>query len=373
MILALKRILTPAILVVILLSACTSGASLPRLIEPPEDFDYSVLPGSIAYLSLECGDSFCTNLGMMQPDFTEEQNLTVQTSGMVSDITWSPDGRYIAYSLYTMGAQASFTQMWLYDLEDDQSNLLTIDAIDTPYSISWSPDDRFLLLASKDEVSGTWSLVALNVETREQLVMLEDTTIYTDISAAWSPAGTSIIISARQSGGNAQLWSAATDGSAMTTLTTDDTIASLKPSWKPDGSALAYYRKDGQGNVELWTMTPTGENAVKLAGLGDDEILEKPVWSPDGRYLSVIHGNQETTEVLLVDVLTKEQMRLNKTEGKYSILSWAPDSSALIFMENRASLDHWLNMFVFNNGKPFVVSAKVDFNYPIWSPVDYTQ
>jgi Tol biopolymer transport system component len=120
-------------------------------------------------------------------------------------------------------------------------------------------------------------------------------------------------------------------------------------------------------------MTPTGENAVKLAGLGDDEILEKPVWSPDGRYLSVIHGNQETTEVLLVDVLTKEQMRLNKTEGKYSILSWAPDSSALIFMENRASLDHWLNMFVFNNDKPFVVSAKVDFNYPIWSPVDYTQ
>jgi len=370
--LVLKRILTTTILFVILLSACTSKTSLPKLIEPPENFDYSVLPGSIAYLNLECGDSFCINLSMMRPDFTQEQNLTEQSSGLVSDITWSPDGRYIGYSIYTMGSQESFFQMWMYDLQVGQNSLLTIDSIDTPYSISWSPDNRFLLIATKDEVQNTWSLLALNVETREQLVMLEGSTVFTNISAAWSPAGTSIVISTSQSAGNEQLWSVATDGSAMTALTTDDAFANLKPSWKPDGSSLAYYRQDGQGEVELWTMGPSGEDAGKLAGLGQSEILEKPTWSPDGRYLAAIHGSQAATEVLLIDLSTGKKMRLNENEGKFSILSWAPDSSALIFMENRGSLDHWLYMVVFNDGKPFVVSAPVDFNYPAWSPAVYT-
>jgi Tol biopolymer transport system component len=370
--LALKRIITPTILVLILLSACTSGASLPRLIEPPEKFDYSALPGSIAYLNLECGDSFCTNLGMMLPDFSADQSLTVQTSGMVSDITWSPDGRYIGYSIFTLGATASFTQMWLYDLQDNTSSLLTPNTIDTPYSISWSPDNHFLLFATKNEEKSTWSLVVLDVESKAEFVMFEDSAKYTDISAAWSPAGDWIVFSAVDSEGSAQLWSAATDGSSLTALTKDEAFASLKPSWKPDGSALAYYRKDRQGKAELWTMGPTGENAEKLAGFGNNEILEKPVWSPDGHYLAAIHGNQVATEVLLIDLSTEKQMRLNKVEGKYSILSWAPDSSALIFMENRGSLDHWLNMFVFNDGKPFEVSAPVDFNYPVWSPAVYT-
>ncbi len=57
----------------------------------------------------------------------------------------------------------------------------------------------------------------------------------------------------------------------------------------------------------------------KLASLGSDEILEKPVWSPDGRYLCVIHGNTEATEVLLIDLSTEKRMRLDKVEGKYSI------------------------------------------------------
>lgn len=369
---ALNRILTPAILVLILLNACSSGAPLPKLIEPPENYDYSALPGSIAYLNLECGDFFCTNLGMMRPDFSANQSLTVQTSGMVSDITWSPDGRYIAYSIYTMGATAAFTQMWLYDLQDNTSSLLTPDSIDTPYSLSWSPDNRFLLIATKDDELSTWSLIALDVENREELVMFQDSAEYKDISAGWSPAGDWIVFSASDSTGSTQLWSVATDGTSLTALTNDDAFASLKPSWKPDGSGLAYFRKDGQGNVELWTLGPTGENAKKLASLGSDEILDKPVWSPDGRYLCVIHGNTEATEVLLIDLSTEKRMRLDEVEGKYSIASWSPDSSALIFMENRGSLDHWLNMFVFNDDQPFLVSAQVDFNYPVWSPVVYT-
>jgi Tol biopolymer transport system component len=366
--LPLNRILTPAILIVILFSACTSS---PRLIEPPEDFDYSGLPGSIAYLTLECGDSFCTNLGMMQPDYSGEQNLTKQSSGFVSDITWSPDGRHIAYSIYTLGATASFSQMWLYDLQENTNRLLTPKTIDTPYSLSWSPDNRFLLIATKDEQQSTWSLIVLDVESKEELVMFEDSAEYKDISAAWSPAGDWIVFSASDTKGNAQLWSVATDGTSLTALTKDEAFASLKPSWNPDGSRLAYFRKDGQGKVELWTLGPTGENAKKLANLGSDEILEKPVWSPDGLYLCLIHGNTEATEVLLIDLSTEKPMRLDKVEGKYSILSWAPDSSGLIFMENRSSFDHKLNMFIFNDGKPFMLSAQVEFNYPIWSPTDY--
>jgi Tol biopolymer transport system component len=358
------------ILAIFLLSACQTGAPVPRLIEPPLDYDYSALPGWIAYVNFECGNSFCTNLEIVRPDFTGEKILTNQSTGLVSDIAWSPNGRTIAYSIFNLG-QLAGTQLWLYDMQAGESTLLTTGYVDTPYSLSWSPDNRFLLVAGKDETQRTWSLMVLDVQTRDQYVMLEDS-IYTDISADWSPAGDWIAFSAGESGGNPQLWSAATDGSSLTALTADETFANLKPSWKPDGSSLAYFRRDGQGNVALWRMNPDGQNAVEVADLDQDVILEKPVWSPDGSRLAVIHGDEEETEVLLIDLTTGEQQRLNRLDGKFSMLSFSPDQSALIFMENKGSLDHWLNMFVFNDGNPFVVSAQVDFNNPHWSPADYT-
>jgi WD40 repeat protein len=351
----------------------------PTLSEPPADFAFDQLPGWIAYFELsyghECGGMICMNLSIISPDFSEDISLSEPVYGMIKRISWSPDSRYIAYDLWALG-ESGGEQLWVFDFQNNQDSLLTPQYLEDGGMMTWSPDSRHLLVVNHHPEEQGELLEEWDVRSKTKRVLLDDPA-YSDLWPAWSPSGESIVFSARKDGGQLQLWKMSADGTGVTRLSQDDQVADSLPAWKADGSAIAYYQENAQGDIELWTMDFDGLHPRLLLPLGKAAYLEAPVWSPDGRFLTAIFGSEEKNEVILFDFDTKNTLKVNRVVGKFSNLSWAPDSSAFIYFQDidfkdGEGDDIW-NLFVFNEGNPFAVDAPVAFLlWPTWSTMDFT-
>lgn len=79
-------------------------------------------------------------------DMRAKKNRTIDESqiGDFSDLRWSPDSRWLAY---TAPADNLFQQIKLYHVTDDKITFLTTDRFDS-YSPFWSPDGRWLYFLS---------------------------------------------------------------------------------------------------------------------------------------------------------------------------------------------------------------------------------
>jgi tricorn protease len=70
--------------------------------------------------------------------------LGANKDGDFSDVSWSPDGRWMAY---VTAAPNSFGRVFLYDVEHSKATPITSDRYDS-YSPAWTPDGKWLYLLS---------------------------------------------------------------------------------------------------------------------------------------------------------------------------------------------------------------------------------
>jgi len=83
------------------------------------------------------------DLWLMDGAGKNQKKISLNREG-VSDITWSPDSRWLTYC---QGAFNSFVQIHLYSLETEKQIPLTTDRINSRSS-AWSPDGRFIYFLS---------------------------------------------------------------------------------------------------------------------------------------------------------------------------------------------------------------------------------
>ncbi len=347
----------------------------PTLVKPPEDYPFDQLPGWIAHFDanfeVECGGVLCTYLSITRPDFSDDRALTDSAYGLPKVIKWSPDGRYIAYLFAVLGPSGGY-QLSVYDLQAEKTLLLTNEYLVAPSTISWASDSNRLVVASLEKEIKGEKLEIVDVTSKKTTALLNDPS-FTDLWPAWSPSGEVIVFSARQEGGEEQIWSIMADGTDLILLSAEPTVSDLLPSWKPDGTQMAYFHKGASSILELWTMDFDGKHPRKVIELGQASIMEPPVWSPDGQYLTLVYGKGEETEVFLLDLENENPIKVNRLDGKFTGVSWSPDSKAFIYMQSGSGASEVLNLFILNEGNPFSVDAQVDFFlYPVWSSVELT-
>jgi len=73
-----------------------------------------------------------------------EQRSINENRGGIGDMAWSPDSRWLAYS---MRAPNTFRQIKLYNVEDDNTVPLTSDRVNS-YSVAWDPKGDFIYFLS---------------------------------------------------------------------------------------------------------------------------------------------------------------------------------------------------------------------------------
>jgi Tol biopolymer transport system component len=197
----------------------------------------------------------------------------------------------------------------------------------------WSPDGRFIaysVLARSASQVVTGELVIHDLEGTPTTLLPAGTRLHEDI--AWSPDSTHLAVSiAGLSIAGSGIWLVPVDGGEPTILTAADTLMEsglpIELEWSPDGTELLV------NGFEVRTGTADNPVAVRINVAQDLVIDSWPVslatWSPDGR--SIAYYENRDQDLRTVDVASGETRSLAHVEAP-NVIVWSPDGEKLAFI-----------------------------------------
>lgn len=186
-------------------------------------------------------------------------------------VSYSPDGRWIAYTAYPKGT------LWLARADGSDRRELT-----SPPAVArfprWSPDGRTIAFMA-GEAGSHWRLYLLSVATGQVSPLLEDEG--NQGVASWSPDGSRIAFGRLLdygTAGNPNLTVQIYDLATHSRTTLHGSGGLWTPRWSPDGRYFAAVTED---NCTLKLFDTTTGQWSDLANLGVNDVI----WTPDGKYL----------------------------------------------------------------------------------------
>ena len=220
----------------------------------------------IAFISKRDGK---INLYTMNPDGTNVQRIT-KFGGLNTSPAWSPDGKQIAFVSDNDPTKSKETNdVWvggkLFVVDSDGQNLRRLQDGVGVY-ISWSPDGKSIAFIGKDHLS------FLNIEDSSVTKVIDQKGTY--MMPAWSPDGKTIAFASTIQDepydvSRVQIYTIARDGSQLRKLTDFPSQAS-SPAWSPDGNRIAFYlntpdpKSDIGAISSLYIMFSDGSQITRL-------------------------------------------------------------------------------------------------------------
>jgi len=200
------------------------------------------------------------NSGNLLLSYNGHLPQTAGHSNVVGEVSWSPDGKYIA----SAGGYDKTVQVW--DGTSGQTIFTFRGHPDFVGRARWSPDSARVASGGNDGIVRVWDATTgnhlLTFDTRSNVV--DD--------LAWSPDSTQIVTAARD--GTIQVWNPAT-GNIIVTYSGGGPVA-----WSSDGKRIVSGAVFLDHTVQVRDAT-TGSNAFIYHGYDNQvNVLD---WSPDSK------------------------------------------------------------------------------------------
>ena len=258
-------------------------------------------------------------------------NLSAPTS-----ISWSPDGRFLAFNSAQDGAPA----IWIVSTESGEYHRASTPPKGYYMELSpaFSPDGRTLAyIRARDSYGRAVILQEMNrdgtTQGREREITSYDRRVE---HLAWQPDGRGLILAARSMGERSALYRMKLDGAAEP-LGIDSGIL-MWPSLSRAGDRLAYQKRQVDSNI--YRMDGPGPDggprpyeqchvAVVVDSTANDR---EPMLSPDGRHLAFNSDRLGYYEIHVAGADGSNQVALTGM-GPTAMGSprWSPDSQRITF------------------------------------------
>ena len=235
------------------------------------------------------------------PGIARWQMETVGPRRAVYGLSWSPDGRLVAYGVGTL--------VHVYDAAERRLECIFPGALEGVMSTAFSPDGK--LLAASDD-AGTIRLWDPETGRPGPMLVGHEGRVK---RVAWHPSGKQLA-SCCADDKTVRLWNI--DGAAGPVWRSGEGPKWI--DWSPDGKWLAVADGNDDGLLRI-----VGPDRQHVRALEHGANVEWVAFSPDGRWLA-----SGGTGLRVWSTTGWELARVLHNDGRYPRVAWSPDSDELV-------------------------------------------
>lgn len=222
--------------------------------------------------------------------FAAAISARAQTAMFEQDVSWSPDGKYLAFTgMHDFDRAANTLKADVYVIRVDGSDFRKISGDEkNEFYTSWSKGR----IAFSAEVPGTKQSDIFTANPDGSDLRQITKSPGRNSTPSMTRDGKRIAFASTRDGEKYQLYKMNSDGSNVTRLTNDSAVGYFNPQWSPDGKRIVYYAEKGDSKDQIWVMNSDGSNKTLLTADIGHNIF--PGWSADGKKVIFSSSKRDT-------------------------------------------------------------------------------